>query len=92
MNVGYFTIFMRAFDKEEINETIEILISVTGYIFMTQLVRFYKKNERFFMFVDILIHSINRPNYMTRRPYIIFTDSVKLIVFVYFFGDNQIDG
>ena len=43
MNDAYFTIFMRVFDKGEINETIEILISVTGYIFMTQLVRFPKK-------------------------------------------------
>jgi hypothetical protein len=41
MNVAYFISFMRVFDEEEINETIEILISVTGYIFMTQLVRFY---------------------------------------------------
>ncbi len=41
MHVAYFTIFMRVFDEEKMNETIEILISVTGYIFMAQLVRFY---------------------------------------------------
>jgi hypothetical protein len=49
MNVAHVISFMRVFDKEEINETIEILISVTGYIFMTQLVRLKKKRTIFYV-------------------------------------------